>query len=143
MPQDDVQFLSPEQARSLVEMAERARDELSRFAGYAVAYDATALQLLDEWVERVVQRTPQPQPALTVLWTAFLGEVFRRRYGGEWVVHEENGRALAVLCPAGRGGLHLVQVAEQVRRRIANGFADSLALFYAQESVLLRRREEI
>jgi len=137
-----MEFLSPERARYLVETAERARVELGRWAGREVGYDATALQLLDEWVERVVQRTPRPPMSVRVLWIAFLGEVFRRRYQGEWIIRREDGQSLAVLCPTERGGLHAVEVAEQVRRRIANGFAESLALFYVRESALLRKRPE-
>ncbi len=143
MPDSDVQFLSAEQARYLVEMAERARAGLGRFVGHEVVYDATALQLLDEWVERVMEQSPRPRQDLRVLWMAFLGETFRRRFGGEWVAHEDGGQGLAVLCPAEAGGLHLVEVARQIRRRIANGFADSLALFYVEEGILLKQRKEI
>ena len=50
MMEKSVRFLSPEQIRSLVEMAEQAQAALSRFVGYEVAYDSTALQLLDEWM---------------------------------------------------------------------------------------------
>ncbi len=139
MTGNPVTFLSPDQARQLVEMAERARAELSRFAGHPVGYDATALQLLDEWVER----TPAPSPALRVLWTAFLGEMFRRRLGGEWITHQEDGKRLAVLCPTETGGVRHVEVADQIGRRITNGVTDSLALFYARESALLRQPAEL
>ncbi|HEY76464.1 MAG TPA: hypothetical protein G4O00_09830 [Thermoflexia bacterium] len=138
MASEGVHFLSPDRARYLVEVAERAREELGRWAGQRVNYDATALQLLDEWIEHVVRSTPSPPPSMQVLWTAFLGEVFRRRYQGEWVVREDDGKALGVLCPMEAGGLHVVEVARQVRRRIQNGFADSLALFYVREGALLR-----
>jgi hypothetical protein len=133
------EHLSPERARQLVELAERARDELARFSGQEVHYDATALQLLDEWIERV----PRPSKPLQVLWIAFLGEGFRRRHGGEWVICRDDGGRLAVLCPAGSGMPHRVEVTTQVARRIANGIADSLALFYARESILLRLPEEV
>ena len=138
MAEGDVEFLSPDRARYLVELAERARAALSRWAGQPVEYDATALQLLDEWIERVVRSTPNPSPAVQVLWTAFLGEVFRRRYQGEWVIQQDDGKSLGVLCPVEAGGLHVVEVARQVRRRIQNGFSDSLALFYVREGALLR-----
>jgi hypothetical protein len=138
----DLSFLSAEQARYLVEMAERARARLSRFAGYETFYDATALQLLDEWIERVMEHMPRPSRDLLVLWTAFLGETFRRRFEGEWVIQEGNGQNLAILCPAVDGGLHSVEVARQVNRRIRKGFAESMAFFYLREGVLLRQRRE-
>jgi hypothetical protein len=141
MPDSDVRFLSAEQARYLVEMAEQARARLSRFTGHQVAYDATALQLLDEWIEQALERIPRPPQELRVLWIAFLGETFRRRFEGQWVVHEGRKRSLAVLCPAADGGLRVVEVGRQVRHRIDAGFGGSLALFYVQEGIQLRRRE--
>lgn len=138
MADDRVEFLAPERARYLVETAERARAALSRWARREVGYDATALQLLDEWIEQVVRETPQPPLGLRALWTAFLGEVFRRRYQGEWVVRADDTGSLAVLCPMQSGGLRVVDVATQVQRRIRNGFVDALALFYVREGALLR-----
>jgi hypothetical protein len=143
MPDADVSFLSAEQARYLVETAENSRTYLGGFAEHPVGYDATALQLLDEWIERVLKEEPDPPQQMRVLWIAFLGETFRRRFEGEWVVHEADGQTLAVLCPSVQGGLHVVEVATQVHLRIVNGFADSLALFYLQESIRLRQRREV
>ena len=141
MPDKDVQFLSAEQARYLVEMAEQARAKLSEFAGYDVGYDSTALQVLDEWIERIAARTADPPHELRVLWIAFLGEAFRRRFEGEWVVRGEGKGSLAVLCPATDGGLETVDVAKQVRRRVEQGFSHSLAFFYIQESIQLKQRQ--
>jgi hypothetical protein len=143
MTADHVQLLTPEKTRHLVEMAERARADLSRLSEQDLSYDATALQQLDEWIERVQRRTPTPPPELRALWMVLLGEVFRRRHGGEWATIKGDKERLAVLCPTEGGELHAVEVAEQVRRRIVNGFADSLALFYLQQSVLLHQREEL
>ena len=132
-------FLDPQRARNLVELAEQALAELAEFAGTTVRYDATALQLLDEWIER----EPSPPHALQVLWTAFLGEMFRRHYGGEWIVHGTDEEEIAVLCPTETAGVRRVDVAAQVARRIANGVSDSLALFYLYEGAALRRPEDL
>jgi hypothetical protein len=123
----------------MVELAERARAELGRLSGQAVGYDAAALHLLDEWIERA----PSPPQTVRLLWVAFLGEVFRRRHGGEWVIHRDDGQRLAVLCPQESGGVHRVEVAAQVSSRLTNGLADSLALFYARESILLKQPKEL
>lgn len=142
MPESDVRFLGAEQSRYLVEMAERARVRLSHFAGYEVGYDAPALQLLDEWIERVMEEQSQPSQEYRILWIALLGETFRRRFEGEWVMKEGNGQALAVLCPAVMGGLHIVEIARQIQRRIKGGFKNSLSMFYLQESIQLRQIRE-
>ncbi|HEC33458.1 MAG TPA: hypothetical protein ENI37_01935 [Chloroflexi bacterium] len=139
MAEGPVEFLSPEWARQMVELAERARAGLVSFSGQDVGYDSAALHLLDEWIERM----PSPSQELRLLWVAFLGEIFRRRHSGEWVIHQENGRRLAVLCPTDSGGVHRVEVATQVANRLANGLADSLALFYARESILLRQPRDL
>lgn len=139
MTDASVELLSPDRARQLVELAEQARRSLSQFAGQPVQFNASGLQLLDEWIER----TPSPSRSLQILWVAFTGEVFRRRHHGEWAVHRDDGQRLVVLCPTEQGGLRPVEVARQVSRRIAGGIAESLALFYVQESVLLHAREDI
>jgi hypothetical protein len=134
-----LQLLRPDRARQLAELAEQARRQLERFAGQPVRYDAAALQLLDEWIER----TPSPPRSLQILWMAFVGEVFRRRYNGEWAIHQSDGGQLAVVCPTERGMLYPVDVAAQVSRRITSGIAESLALYYVRQSIILREHEDI
>lgn len=136
---ETVQFLSPEQTRYLAEMAERARAGLSRFAGYEVAYDSTALQLLDEWIDRHLRQFPNPSRAMRLLWVSFLGEMFRRRHGGEWIVQgRDEGGGLAVLCPTESGGLYTVDVSGQVGHRIVQGMSAPLTYFYAITRIELK-----
>ncbi len=139
MTDASLELLSPDHARQLVELAEQARRQLERFAEGPVRYDGTGLQLLDEWIER----TPSPPRPLQILWVAFLGEVFRRRHNGAWAVHRNDSQQLVVVCPTEKGTLHPVEVAAQLSRRIARGIAESLALFYVRESILLREHEDI
>jgi hypothetical protein len=135
-------FLSPEQARQLTEMAEQAQTSLSRFAGHEVGYDSTALQLLDEWVDRHMRQFPTPSQKMRLLWTSFLGEIFRRRHDGEWILRQGASGAgtLTILCPT-HNDVHAVPVSQQINRRIAQGMAESLVLFYMQESIALRAME--
>ena len=128
---ESIEFLTPKQVRSLVEMAERAQEELSRVVGYAVAYDSTTMQLLDEWIDRHLRQFSDPSQKVRLLWACFLGEMFRRRHGGEWVFqrHDE-GKRLAVLCPTARGGRRAVDVSGQIDRRITHGISESLTYFY-------------
>lgn len=139
MMAEAVKFPTPEQARYLAEIAERARAGLSRFVGYQVAYDAIALQLLDEWIDRYLRQFPNPSQKMRLLWVSFLGEMFRRRHRGEWIVQErDKGGGLAVLCPMESGGLYRVDVSGQIGRRIARGMSASLAYFYAITCIELK-----
>lgn len=138
-----MEFLTLEQIRQMVEMAEQAREALGNYVGYEVAYDSTALQLLDEWIDRHVRQFSQPSQKMRLLWASFLGEVFRRRHWGEWVIQEyEGGERLAVLCPREDGGRYMVDVSGQVNRRIAQGISASLTYFYAVTSIELRTAAE-
>jgi len=135
-----VKFLSPDQIRYLAEMAEQARAAVNHFSGQGVGYDVIALQLMDEWIDRHLRQFPEPSHRMRLLWVSFLGEMFRRRHGGEWVVEEggENKGELAVLCPEEGGGVRKVDVSGQVGRRIAEGISASLAYFYAMTSIELK-----
>jgi hypothetical protein len=135
-----VKFLSLEQIRYLTEMAEQARAAVARFSHQNVGYDVIALQLLDEWIDRHLRQFPEPSQGMRLLWVSFLGEMFRRRHGGEWIVEEGSGSKgeLAVLCPVEGGGVRRVDVSGQVGRRIAEGISASLAYFYAMTSIELK-----
>jgi hypothetical protein len=140
--EESVGFLAPEQIRSLAEMAEHARAALGRFVGYEVAYDSTALQLLDEWIDRHLRQFPDPPQEVRLLWISFLGEMFRRRHEGEWVVQKSDGRGvLMVLCPGDRGGVHQVDVTGHVNRRISEGMCASLAYAYTITRIELSSQE--
>ena len=134
-----MKLLPPGQIRQLVEMAEQARTALGKYAGYNVAYDSTALQLLDEWIEHHLRQFPQPSQKMRLLWASFLGEVFRRRHEGEWVIQERDGNeGLIVLCPSAGEAQRPVDVVGQVNRRVAQGMAASLVLFYTLASIELK-----
>jgi len=132
-------FLTPRQARYMTEMAEQSRVALSRFVGYDVGYDATGLQLLDEWIDRRLRQHPDPSQEMYLLWVSFLGEVFRRRHQGEWAMYGGGEkRELAVICPMEDGDLYTVDVSSQVSHRIVRGMAASLSFFYLTPAIELR-----
>jgi len=134
-----MEFLNLEQIRQMVEMAEQARDALGDYVGYDVDYDSVALQLVDEWIERHLRQFPQPSSKMRLLWISFLGEVFRRRHWGEWIVQgRDAGGGLAVLCPGEGGRRYTVDVSGQVNRRITQGMSASLAYFYVVTSIELK-----
>ncbi len=136
---ESVELLTPQQVRSLVEMAERAQEELSRVVGYEVAYDSTTMQFLDEWIDRHLRQSSNPSRQMRLLWSCFLGEMFRRRHGGEWILKRyDEGKRLAVLCPTESGGRYAVDVSGQIDRRIAHGISQSLTYFYLITSIKLK-----
>jgi len=85
------------------------------------------MQLLDEWIDDYLEHSPDPPPQVRLLWTSLLGEMFRRRHDGWWALRE---RELVVVCPTEGGERRLVEVRNQVDRRIARGMSDSLSYFY-------------
>lgn len=128
-------FLSKQQASDLVAMAERARRDLSRFSGQEVTFGAGLVQLLDEWIEDYLEVAPNPSVSIRLLWTSLLGEMFRRRHQGWWVLRD--GR-LVIVCPTDREGWHLVPVRAQVDRRIDCGMSESLTYFYNATRIELK-----
>ena len=119
--------LFPEQTQDLIAFAERGRRSLSSLADHEVAYGVEAMQLLDEWIDDHLERSPDPPAGVRLLWVGLLGEMFRRRHDGRWALQ---GGILTVICPTDGGGEHSVEVWKQVDRRITRGMSESLAYFY-------------
>jgi hypothetical protein len=130
-----LRFLSQEQLGEIVALAERARQDLSRFSGREVALAVEAAQLLDEWIEDYLEAAPDPSAKVRLLWTCLLGEMLRRCHDGWWALRD--GR-LVVVCPTEGGGRHVAAVREQVDRRIASGMSESLTYFYNVTRIELR-----
>ena len=128
-------FLSKQQVSDLVAMAERGRRELSRFSGQEVTFGAGLVQLLDEWIEDYLEIAPNPSVSIRLLWTSLLGEMFRRRHQGWWILRDSK---LVIVCPTDRDGWHLVPVREQVDRRIDCGMSESLTYFYNATRIELK-----
>lgn len=142
MAKESLQFLPPLQARQMAELADRARLSLSRFAATTVNFDAIGLQLLDEWIDRHLSQFPNPSRDIMTVWGAFLGEVFRRRFHGEWAIEQSQRKPrLGILCPREERGLLFVDVMDQIQRRIKHGMQESLALYYAEKGVAIREVE--
>ncbi|MGC2635687.1 MAG: hypothetical protein WA294_00810 [Acidobacteriaceae bacterium] len=97
-------------------------------------------------------RTPVPDSELesaTRLWGAYFGEVFRRRYSGEWIMAvyprqpgaEQLGPDADVAMPAlDIAGSHIYPLLK-VSRRLTLGPSEDLASFYAKVSAALDARQ--
>ncbi|TET50317.1 MAG: hypothetical protein E3J64_08380 [Anaerolineales bacterium] len=135
---ESFEILGPDQVRYLEETAEKAREALSRFADCDVAYGSGAVELLDEWIERHLERSPDPSAELRLTWTSLLGEVIRRRFGGRWILQRaRDDRTLAVQCESDGGYPRTIDLSGQLSRRIADGMSASLAYFYAATGIEL------
>ena len=139
MVKRSTQFLPQSQVKQMTELAERGRLSLARFAGVEVEFNIGGLQLLDEWIERHLRQFPQPSSSLMTLWGAFLGETFRRRFYGEWVVDTSKRKPqLGIFCPKKEHGLLFVAVMEQIQRRTRQGITESLTLYYTEKGIEIR-----
>lgn len=140
MATEKIALLSAPRARYMVDLAGQAQVELGRFAGHPVAYDATVVQLLDEWIEQHLRQSPRPSQQMRLYWMSFLGELFRRRHGGEWALQETEGgaRVLSVVCLTPDGDSHAVEISSQIERRVAEGMAASVAYYYVTKSIELQ-----
>jgi hypothetical protein len=136
-PANVTRSLSPERSLYLRQAAAQALEMLQRFSSADVGFGPTALQLLDEWIERTERKGPL-SPSARVLVIAFLGHTFIHAHGGYWVAEfQAERRNLGVVCPiAGQEDqLRFINIVEKVNRRLARGIRDSLAFFYLTASV--------
>jgi len=126
-----------------VELAERARLGLSRFAETEVEYNAVGLQLLDEWIDRHLKQFPRPSREIVMAWGTFLGETIRRRFGGEWGLNNAGNRPrLGIVAPRGETDVLFVDVMDQIQRRIKDGMNESLAFYYTLKGVEIKEMAE-
>jgi len=140
MPQKPIKFIPPNQSHQLTELAENARVSLNRFAGTDVEYNAVGLQMLDEWIDRHLRQFPEPSKEMVVVWGAFLGETFRRKFNGAWGVQNAGRKQqLGVVCPReNEQGLLFTDVMEQMQRRVKQGMNESLAFYYIIKGVEIK-----
>ncbi|HSQ40029.1 MAG TPA: hypothetical protein VLM78_07695 [Anaerolineales bacterium] len=140
MAQSPLQLIPSPQTRQLVELAERARLGLSRFADTDVEYNAVGLQMLDEWIDRHLRQFPRPSKEIVMAWGTFLGETFRRRFGGEWGLNNAGNKPrLGIIAAKGETGVLFIDIMDQMQRRIKDGMNESLAFYYTIKGVEIRQ----
>lgn len=142
MANRSVHFLPKQQVQQMEALSERARLSLARFARVNVTYNAIGLQLLDEWIDRHIRQFPTLDKRILTIWGAFLGEVFRQRFNGDWAVEKHGqGTRLGILCPRDNdGGLLFIPVMERVHERVEDGIQASLALYYTNKGIEIKSR---
>lgn len=94
-------------------------------------FSEESVQLVEELVDDMHYtlpqgKTPQNVALLSELWGAYIGEVFRRNVGGEWITWEDQwGKAPAIAL----GGTKIFPQ-DKVRKRFTNGPEDNLWHYY-------------
>lgn len=94
-------------------------------------YSEASIAAIEKAVDDIKYSMPGGKSAANVdrlceLWGAYIGEVFRRQAGGEWVVHEDQyGKVLAIKLPGGT-----VFPEDKVRKRITQGAEHNLKEYY-------------
>ena len=121
------------------------RAEATRAVQIAVDDHGMALDYSPESVAQLetvlAARTPVPEKEIenaTRLWGAYFGEVFRRRYPGEWIMAVYPGREISMPALDIRGS-HVYPLLK-VFRRLTMGPGEDLAGFYAKVSTALEAR---
>ncbi|HEV2279946.1 MAG TPA: hypothetical protein VGS02_17335 [Acidobacteriaceae bacterium] len=135
---DPIQIAGAE-FESLDAMMQAAAENAVRIAaddhGMTLDYSPESIARLETVL---AARAPVPEADLegeTRLWGAYFGEVFRRRYPGEWIMAVYPGRDVAM--PAlNIGGSHVYPLLK-VFRRLTMGAGEDVAGFYAKVTTAL------
>ena len=134
MPQ--MKLLPKPQSRQLAQLAEKARLSLSKYSGQDVEYGQVGLQMLDEWIDRHLKQFPKPNRSIVMLWGAFLGESFRRKFDGRWAIKTVDGKPhLGVVCPTRTKKVYFLDIMDQIQRRVRKGMSESLAFYYMTRGI--------
>ena len=122
----------PETHNSVAEMA-------SAYAEQAVAAGRAFDALLDyserslRDVEAILSRLAGPPPVEDLteackMWGSYLGEVVRRRFGGDWSIETYPGKDFATLTLSVGGNKLFPSM--KIHRRLTQGSDDNIWLFY-------------
>lgn len=141
--------ISGAEFESLAAMMQAGAEAAVRLAaedhGMALDYSPDSIPRLETVL---AARSPIPEAELenaTRLWGAYFGEVFRRRYSGEWIMAVYPSRQNAgrdnpspdVAMPAlDIGGSHVYPLLK-ISRRLTLGPSEDLSAFYAKVSAAL------
>ncbi|HET9839164.1 MAG TPA: hypothetical protein VFR84_13070 [Candidatus Angelobacter sp.] len=96
-------------------------------------YSENSLMELESIVARLALDLPNGAPAeelteVCKMWGSYLGEVVRRRFGGDWSIDTYPGKQFATLTLTVAGNKLFPSM--KVHRRLTEGEADNLWTFY-------------
>lgn len=115
----------PEMAKAYAESAVKT----ARDSHVVLDYSEESLKQLESILERLAEG---PQPAgleeACKMWGSYLGEVVRRRFGGEWTIETYPGKPFATLTLTVSGNKLFPTM--KVHRRLTQGRDDNVWSFY-------------
>jgi hypothetical protein len=94
-------------------------------------YSEKSLLEVETILDRLAEGLPSPSDDMTEtckMWGSYLGEVVRRRFGGEWAIETYPGKQFATLTLS-VGGNKLFPTMK-IHRRLTQGQDDSVWTFY-------------
>jgi hypothetical protein len=106
-------------------------------------YGIDSLQTLEGLIERVQYSMPDAESKetiglLTRLWGSYLGEVIRRKHGGEWIVWtDKHGKTLALQV-----GEATIFTHNKVKKRLERGPDHNLWNYYQSVLTTLPKNQE-
>jgi len=109
---------------SYSEQAVKAAEELS----INLDYSEGSVAKLESVVDKVTPREGDDMAEACKMWGSYLGEVVRRRFGGEWSIETYPGKEFATLTLS-VGGAKLFPTMK-IHRRLTRGSDDNLWVFY-------------
>jgi hypothetical protein len=105
--------------------------DTARDAGVSLDYSEGSLMQLEELLEGLTQKPvsqPEDLAETCKTWGSYLGEVVRRRFGGEWTIETYPGKQFATLTLTVRGNKLFPTM--KVHRRLTQGQDDNVWSFY-------------
>jgi hypothetical protein len=132
----DIGAMMQSYAEDAVRMAREFRVELDYSEQSLEQVERLLEQLLDELQNGPAANTSQPSEPLpnqqvdemSRIWGGYLGEVVRRRFGGEWTIEKYPTGDFLIVTLNVNGAK--VFPAMKIHKRLTNGAADNLLAFY-------------
>jgi hypothetical protein len=92
-------------------------------------YSEESLKQLESILEGLAEKAqPEGLEEVCKMWGSYLGEVVRRRFGGEWTIETYPGKAFATLTLSVNGNKLFPTM--KVHRRLTQGRDDNVWSFY-------------
>lgn len=116
---------------------------LARDFNTRLDYGENSLMELETILDRLAREMPENQPAdedvseVCKVWGSYLGEVVRKRFGGEWSIETYPGKQFATLTLTVKGNKLFPSM--KVHRRLTEGDKDNVWTFYRMVKERLER----
>lgn len=100
-------------------------------------FSENSLMELETILARLAREMPSDANEACKVWGSYLGEVVRRRFGGEWSIETYPGKQFATLTLSVHGNKLFPSI--KVHRRLTEGEADNVWEFYRMVKAKLEK----